>query len=468
MRPADRTIRLVAGLIVAAGLAAAGLAILAEELGVGAGAAQGVFTWKRAVLLIAGALIAAGGLLLLVRPRLASRLIDWEEMGSLELDVRIVATVILAAGIAAVGIAILAEELAVGAGAAQGVFTWKRVALLIAGGIAMAVGALLLARPRIASSLVRSPRIAAASARGATRRWLVAAGVIGLVGVFGALAFVWLTDRLETDPVWVEAAPTELTPLEQWRVDAEHICKIQHAFELRGIARGGYTSRDSEAFHNPSRLGALAAATSKLQVDLRRLGPPSEDVAAYRRLLVGLGAVAAAYRTAAPGTSDSGEEARERARLAHARAADAERGITNAAMALAIPSCGTGPRTLTMVDGTCERHDARGPRVDRIAAASDRQRLLRVNASALSALRRDLRRVLWRDLPQADQPLPRDGRYSELLGSMKRLAAALRATAVAIDNADEARERSEMNRVFAAAEEGGAAAGELQVPKCGV
>jgi hypothetical protein len=76
MRSFERNVRAVAALIVALGLAAVGVAILSEKLGLGAEAARGIFGWKRLTLLLAGATVAAIGALLLARPRIAARLTE--------------------------------------------------------------------------------------------------------------------------------------------------------------------------------------------------------------------------------------------------------------------------------------------------------------------------------------------------------------------------------------------------------
>jgi hypothetical protein len=72
MRPLERNVRIAAALVLAVGLATAGVAILSEKLGLGAEAARGIFGWKRLTLLVAGAAVAAIGALLLARPRIVA------------------------------------------------------------------------------------------------------------------------------------------------------------------------------------------------------------------------------------------------------------------------------------------------------------------------------------------------------------------------------------------------------------
>jgi hypothetical protein len=80
VRPSDRGVRIGAALVVALGLAASALAILAGELGLSAGAPRGVFGWKRIVLLVAGGAATAFGALLVARPRIVSRRADSERI----------------------------------------------------------------------------------------------------------------------------------------------------------------------------------------------------------------------------------------------------------------------------------------------------------------------------------------------------------------------------------------------------
>jgi hypothetical protein len=69
VRPGDRNLRFAAILIVGAGLAAVGLALLAEELGLG----EAGFGWKRISLLAAGGIVAAFGALMVANPRLVAQ-----------------------------------------------------------------------------------------------------------------------------------------------------------------------------------------------------------------------------------------------------------------------------------------------------------------------------------------------------------------------------------------------------------
>jgi hypothetical protein len=79
-RPEAREVRIAAALIVAAGLAAAALAIFAAQLGLGAEAARDRFGWQRGALLVVGCAAAAVGALLLARPRIAATRINWERV----------------------------------------------------------------------------------------------------------------------------------------------------------------------------------------------------------------------------------------------------------------------------------------------------------------------------------------------------------------------------------------------------
>jgi hypothetical protein len=71
---------------------------------------------------------------------------------------RIAAALIVAAGIVALGVAILADELGLPAEQARG-FGWEQITLLAVGGAVAAIGALLFARPQIASSPEEMERI---------------------------------------------------------------------------------------------------------------------------------------------------------------------------------------------------------------------------------------------------------------------------------------------------------------------
>jgi hypothetical protein len=66
-------------------------------------------------------------------------------------EICIAGALLLVAGIAAAAVAILAEQLGLGAEAARGMFGWRRIALLVAGGVAVVLGAVLAAFPRIAA-----------------------------------------------------------------------------------------------------------------------------------------------------------------------------------------------------------------------------------------------------------------------------------------------------------------------------
>jgi hypothetical protein len=68
MQPSNREIRIAAGIVLVAGLAACGVAIFAEQLGLGAEAARGEFGWKRISLLTTGGLVAALGLVMIAWP----------------------------------------------------------------------------------------------------------------------------------------------------------------------------------------------------------------------------------------------------------------------------------------------------------------------------------------------------------------------------------------------------------------
>jgi hypothetical protein len=151
-RPSDRNIRIAAALIVVAGLAACTVAIFSEQLGLGAEVARGMFGWKRISLLAVGVLVLTAGTLLLTRPEIASKLVTFGAAKPFDRTIRWVGGLILVAGLVACALAILSEELGLGAEAARGMFGWKRVSLLVAGGIACAAGALLLFHPQLVAS----------------------------------------------------------------------------------------------------------------------------------------------------------------------------------------------------------------------------------------------------------------------------------------------------------------------------
>jgi hypothetical protein len=73
-----------------------------------------------------------------------------------ESRIRIVAALIVAAGLVASALAILAEELDLGG---EGALGWKRITLLAAGGVTTTLGALFFARPRIVLEYVTSQRV---------------------------------------------------------------------------------------------------------------------------------------------------------------------------------------------------------------------------------------------------------------------------------------------------------------------
>jgi hypothetical protein len=73
MRFSDRQIRVIGTLMLAAGLAVCAVSIFSEQLGLGAEEARGTFGWKRASLLVAGAVTAAIGVALSLRPQLISK-----------------------------------------------------------------------------------------------------------------------------------------------------------------------------------------------------------------------------------------------------------------------------------------------------------------------------------------------------------------------------------------------------------
>jgi hypothetical protein len=74
----DRQIRIAAALIGVAGLAACALALLSDELGVGTGGAGSGFGWSQISLLFAGGFAVAVGALLLARPQIVSRWVNWD------------------------------------------------------------------------------------------------------------------------------------------------------------------------------------------------------------------------------------------------------------------------------------------------------------------------------------------------------------------------------------------------------
>jgi hypothetical protein len=135
--------------------------------------------------------------------------------------VRIVAALILTAGLIASAVAIFSEQLGLGAEVARGMFGWKRASLLIAGVMTLAAGAALLARPRFgvlaagaskrlwerfARRLVATGRTGWAATKrswtttkrgwAATKRYLRATGRAGWIALRRALALIrTISDR---------------------------------------------------------------------------------------------------------------------------------------------------------------------------------------------------------------------------------------------------------------------------------
>jgi hypothetical protein len=191
VQPSDRRIRIAAALIASAGLGACALAVLSDALGIGTGGSGRGFGASQIALLVAGLLAAVVGGTAFARPRIVSLLIRWwEQTGPEEREIRKLGLVVLVAGLVACVLAIAPDALGLGTAGSGTGFGWKQILLLLAGGVALVLGALLLARPRIVP-VRRARGYLRALARQRDASW--GTFLLGLMIVLAVYAAVQLT-----------------------------------------------------------------------------------------------------------------------------------------------------------------------------------------------------------------------------------------------------------------------------------